>query len=155
MVLGYLYRLNPKVKQGIVDLNNDDCLAIEKSNDEECCACTPDNILIKKNGLSSNCDIKGKCNCKENYKDEKCNQCQEGFFGYPKCSECGCNEFGSIGKCDQQGKCTCKPRSSGPQCNLGNRIVISMSVDFAYFCSLISTITTLKIHYSLFIHLLW
>ena len=119
-VLGYLDHLDPKVKQGIVDLNIDDCLAIEKSNDKECCACKQDNILIQKSGLSSSCDIKGQCKCKENYKELKCNECQQGFFGYPKCSECGCDEVGSVlngTSCDQQGQCTCKARNKGTKCS--------------------------------------
>ena len=117
-VLGYLDHLDPKLKHGIVDLNIDKCLAIEKSNDKECCACVQDHILIQKTGLTSNCNIIGQCECKDNYNGLKCDQCQHAFFGYPKCTKCGCNEFGSIGKsCDQYGKCTCKARFKGDKCS--------------------------------------
>ena len=31
------------------------------------------------------CNENGVCSCKENYGGEKCDQCVEGFFGFPEC----------------------------------------------------------------------
>ena len=62
----------------------------------------------------------GNCLCKEGYGGERCDQCQDGWFGYPNCQRCECSPEGTStddGKCDQvTGQCPCKRNFGGRQC---------------------------------------
>ena len=40
------------------------------------------NTLGSSNSL---CDSKGVCTCKENISGDKCNECKNGYFGFPNC----------------------------------------------------------------------
>lgn len=31
------------------------------------------------------CNENGQCNCKENFAGDKCDQCAQGFYGWPEC----------------------------------------------------------------------
>ena len=40
------------------------------------------------------CDDNGKCNCKANYKNDKCDTCNTGFYNFPTCegNQCPANQ---------------------------------------------------------------
>ena len=90
------------------------------------------------------CDDNGKCNCKANYMNDKCDACNVGFFNFPTCEgnqclnqnsieqqmiffpnikACNCNADGSSGiMCNGNGVCSCKPNFMNvkcDQCNVG------------------------------------
>ncbi|KAK1801637.1 hypothetical protein P4O66_022279, partial [Electrophorus voltai] len=70
-----------------------------------------------------NCDThSGQCRCKVNIVGRQCDRCAPGFYGYPRCRPCDCNEAGSE-KCDPStGQCLCKENVEGlrcDQCRLG------------------------------------
>ena len=59
------------------------------------------------------------CNCKEGRSGPKCDKCAPGFYKYPECIECLCDEAGTIGQsCDPlTGKCNCKSNFAGDKCS--------------------------------------
>ena len=82
----------------------------------------------------------GHCYCKRSIEGDNCDQCIEGYFGFPTCqgnfhqpskvfyhknnhfelfSACSCNEEGSVGNtCDNEtGACTCRPNTAGHRCD--------------------------------------
>ena len=98
---------------------------------------------------NGNCDHIGKCTCKtgidgffQGFSGEKCEKCQDGFYGFPFCqgrslfslfvkeitcsiiscysfifTGCECNQQGSEGvACDKNGMCSCKSNISGNKC---------------------------------------
>ena len=82
------------------------------------------------------CNLHGKCACKEHVTGDKCDQCQAGYdnhpacdqceagyFGYPDCQKCTCNENGSKNLiCNQDtGDCEClNGNVKGPDCGSCN-----------------------------------
>lgn len=48
--------------------------------------------------------------CKNNIVGRQCDKCAPGFYGYPNCRPCDCNEAGTeIDVCDSfTGRCLCK-----------------------------------------------
>ena len=52
--------------------------------------------------------IPGTCVCKEGFGGADCNQCAFGYFGWPNCQPCRCNQAGSRdpNSCDRA--CDCK-----------------------------------------------
>merc|ERR1712113_1180523 len=43
--------------------------------------------------------------------------CAEGFFRFPSCQDCQCNENGSTSvNCDEAGRCDCKTNIGGDKC---------------------------------------
>merc|ERR1711962_1714368 len=64
-------------------------LVIQK---EDATACMCD----EHGSVDDECDATtGKCTCKENFANDKCSECIEGFFGFPNCQGCTCNAEGS------------------------------------------------------------
>ncbi|XP_076800337.1 laminin subunit alpha-5-like isoform X2 [Clavelina lepadiformis] len=62
----------------------------------------------------------GQCNCKEHVTGQRCDQCELGYYGFPECKQCTCDERGSISdKCDPvTGQCSrCKENVEGLQCD--------------------------------------
>jgi laminin, alpha 3/5 len=57
--------------------------------------------------------------CKEGRSGSECRQCKPGFYQFPDCVPCNCNEYGSNGlSCNSDtGKCNCKPQFIGDKCN--------------------------------------
>ena len=67
-----------------------------------------------KNG-DQKCDVAtGQCMCNENFGGRQCSACRAGFFGFPVCKKCFCNEAGvTEKKCDaNSGSCLCKVKIS-------------------------------------------
>lgn len=65
------------------------------------------------------CDsLTGKCSCNQGYSGVHCDQCDHGYYGYPKCKRCNCNIAGTntnltkcingVCQCNQDGTCKCK-----------------------------------------------
>jgi len=66
---------------------------------------------------SDRCNNGGKCQCKSGISGYKCDKCNEGYFGNPKCEECGCNMIGSSSVTCNNGTCVCKSGFTGPKCD--------------------------------------
>lgn len=79
--------------------------------------------------LDCNCDARGTkqgicdkndgvCLCKEGYGGSRCDQCINGYYGYPNCKPCNCSLIGSSSiSCDSIGKCSCLANFAGKTCN--------------------------------------
>ncbi|XP_062872234.1 laminin subunit alpha-5 [Trichomycterus rosablanca] len=66
------------------------------------------------------CDTNnGQCRCKTNIIGRQCDQCAPGFYGYPNCRPCYCNEAGTEKNvCDPvTGRCLCKENVVGSRCD--------------------------------------
>uniref|UniRef100_A0A146MHL0 Laminin subunit alpha n=2 Tax=Lygus hesperus TaxID=30085 RepID=A0A146MHL0_LYGHE len=56
----------------------------------------------------------GQCGCKDNVIGRRCEECREGFFGFPDCKPCDCPE---TAHCDRRtGECQCPPNTEGELC---------------------------------------
>uniref|UniRef100_A0A672HSK1 Laminin, alpha 5 n=1 Tax=Salarias fasciatus TaxID=181472 RepID=A0A672HSK1_SALFA len=68
----------------------------------------------------SSCDtLSGQCRCKNNVVGRQCDRCAPGFYGYPNCRPCDCNEAGTEEDvCDSfTGQCVCKENVQGSRCD--------------------------------------
>ncbi|KAJ8370727.1 hypothetical protein SKAU_G00107550 [Synaphobranchus kaupii] len=66
------------------------------------------------------CDTSsGQCRCKNNIIGRQCDRCSPGFYGYPNCRQCDCNEAGTENSvCDAvSGQCLCKENVEGARCD--------------------------------------
>jgi hypothetical protein len=68
------------------------------------------------------CDkVTGKCICSPNYAGETCNECAVGFYNFPSCLPCNCDEEGSRGTActlfGSQPQCNCKEGRGGSRCD--------------------------------------
>ncbi|XP_050301015.1 laminin subunit alpha [Anthonomus grandis grandis] len=80
------------------------------------CKCNPLGI----NGTMQ-CDLlNGLCPCKENVDGRTCENCQAGYFSFPYCQSCECNENGTTTDiCDKTtAECFCKKNTVGFQCSI-------------------------------------
>ncbi|XP_059508738.1 laminin subunit alpha-5 isoform X2 [Stegostoma tigrinum] len=61
----------------------------------------------------------GQCRCKPNITGRRCDRCAPGYYHYPDCMPCNCNEAGTQASiCDSvTGQCHCKENVEGPQCD--------------------------------------
>nr|XP_039257196.1 laminin subunit alpha-1-like isoform X3 [Styela clava] len=59
----------------------------------------------------------GDCYCKDGYAGSKCERCDFGFRGYPRCEPCQCNPAGSLNMDPCHGPCLCKENVIGPKCD--------------------------------------
>ncbi|CAI4225847.1 unnamed protein product [Auanema sp. JU1783] len=75
---------------------------------------------------AGSCDTAtGQCACKEGYVGLKCDRCTHGFFNFPNCEPCNCNENGTdttqcndgLCLCDDSGQCPCKKNVEGMKCD--------------------------------------
>ena len=58
----------------------------------------------------------GDCICRVGYAGPRCDQCAQGYHGYPNCSPCPCSLSGTLnGICD--GECVCKRNVEGTSCD--------------------------------------
>ncbi|KAF6202105.1 hypothetical protein GE061_004503, partial [Apolygus lucorum] len=56
----------------------------------------------------------GQCECKDHVIGRKCDDCREGYYGFPDCKKCNCPEKAS---CDRRtGECMCPPNTEGENC---------------------------------------
>ncbi|KAF8376271.1 lam-1, partial [Pristionchus pacificus] len=80
-----------------------------------CSECACDSV----GSLNNQCDkSSGQCVCREKgIYGRQCNQCQPGFWGFPNCAVCQCNDHATI--CDQQsGSCIdCHDLTTGEHCD--------------------------------------
>lgn len=72
--------------------------------------------------MNNNCKYFGnqqQCDCKRGRSGPKCDRCAPGYYKYPECIECECDESGTIGQsCDPiTGKCNCKSNFIGDKCS--------------------------------------
>ncbi|XP_054881817.1 laminin subunit alpha-5-like, partial [Poeciliopsis prolifica] len=73
----------------------------------EICNCSRPGIV----SLDVSCDTdSGQCRCRNNIVGRQCDRCAPGFYGYPNCRPCDCNEAGTEEEvCDSfTGRCLCK-----------------------------------------------
>ncbi|XP_043946347.1 laminin subunit alpha-5 [Protopterus annectens] len=66
------------------------------------------------------CDTEsGQCSCKPYVIGRRCDTCAPGYYGYPNCRHCDCNEGGTTaGICDPvTGQCHCKENVEGHRCD--------------------------------------
>ncbi|XP_044514002.1 laminin subunit alpha-1 [Gracilinanus agilis] len=85
------------------------------------CNCDPwgslSSVCTKEDGLQNDGNLAGQCQCKEGYIGQQCDRCQFGYKGYPLCSQCTCNEAGSVSDlCDEP--CLCKENVEGDRCDV-------------------------------------
>uniref|UniRef100_A0A8C6ZTL4 Laminin subunit alpha 3 n=1 Tax=Nothoprocta perdicaria TaxID=30464 RepID=A0A8C6ZTL4_NOTPE len=78
----------------------------------------------------------GRCYCKQNFQGESCEQCADGFYGFPSCVrilftspnpsdvvasdiiECSCDARGSVpNTCGHRGQCLCHSNYAGLRCD--------------------------------------
>ncbi|XP_051518234.1 laminin subunit alpha-5 [Myxocyprinus asiaticus] len=82
----------------------------------EVCNCSRPGVT----SLDISCDThNGQCRCKNNIVGRQCDRCAPGFYGYPNCRPCDCNEAGTeIDVCDSvTGRCLCKENVEGSRCD--------------------------------------
>uniref|UniRef100_A0AAZ3RWH3 Laminin, alpha 5 n=1 Tax=Oncorhynchus tshawytscha TaxID=74940 RepID=A0AAZ3RWH3_ONCTS len=66
------------------------------------------------------CDTdSGQCRCKNNIIGRQCDRCTHGFYGYPNCRPCDCNDAGTEEEvCDSYtGRCLCKENVQDGRCD--------------------------------------
>ena len=72
-----------------------------------CLPCDCDSTGVTDAG--SLCDTAtGNCSCLPNRSGRRCDECKPGYYGYPNCRKCDCNEAGSTGCDPVTGRCICK-----------------------------------------------
>ncbi|XP_074102845.1 wing blister [Cotesia typhae] len=80
------------------------------------CACSP-------GSTKSQCNLSGQCPCRSGFDGLRCDRCAPGYYGYPKCKPCNCDQGGTlqcpegICHCDRNGQCPCKKNVYGRRCN--------------------------------------
>uniref|UniRef100_A0A3B4BCE3 Laminin, alpha 5 n=1 Tax=Periophthalmus magnuspinnatus TaxID=409849 RepID=A0A3B4BCE3_9GOBI len=82
----------------------------------EICNCSRAGILSPE----ASCDhLSGQCRCKDNVVGRQCDRCAPGFYGYPNCRPCDCNDAGTEEDvCNSfTGQCLCKENVQGPRCD--------------------------------------
>ncbi|XP_074521304.1 laminin subunit beta-4 [Halichoeres trimaculatus] len=76
------------------------------------CDCDP------RGSLSDMCDqVRGQCACRSQVAGRRCDHCHSGFWGFPDCRVCECNQLSD--QCDQEtGACVnCREHATGPRCD--------------------------------------
>nr|XP_033943330.1 laminin subunit alpha-5 isoform X2 [Pseudochaenichthys georgianus] len=82
----------------------------------EVCNCTRPGVETP----DVSCDtLSGQCRCKDNVVGRQCERCSPGFYGYPNCRLCDCNDAGTEEEvCDYfTGQCLCKENVQGSRCD--------------------------------------
>uniref|UniRef100_A0A665VCL0 Laminin, alpha 5 n=1 Tax=Echeneis naucrates TaxID=173247 RepID=A0A665VCL0_ECHNA len=111
-----------------------DCICPPRTLQPECTQCEPQTFgchpvvgcevcNCSRPGIVStdvSCDtLSGQCRCKNNVVGRQCDRCAPGFYGYPNCRLCDCNEAGTEEEvCDSfTGQCLCKENVQGSRCD--------------------------------------
>uniref|UniRef100_A0A3Q3WGN0 Uncharacterized protein n=1 Tax=Mola mola TaxID=94237 RepID=A0A3Q3WGN0_MOLML len=111
-----------------------DCICPPRTLQPECIECEPltfgchpvvgcEVCNCSRPGVESpdvSCDtLSGQCRCKNNIVGRQCDRCAPGFYGYPNCRPCDCNEAGTEEEvCDSfTGQCLCKENVQGSRCD--------------------------------------
>ncbi|XP_056241478.1 laminin subunit alpha-5 isoform X1 [Seriola aureovittata] len=111
-----------------------DCICPPRTLRPECTQCEPQTFgchpvvgcevcNCSRPGITSpdvSCDtLSGQCRCKNNVVGRQCDRCAPGFYGYPNCRPCDCNEAGTEEEvCDSfTGQCLCKENVQGSRCD--------------------------------------
>ncbi|XP_029970340.1 laminin subunit alpha-3-like isoform X2 [Salarias fasciatus] len=74
----------------------------------ESCGCSPNGVLANP---GPQCDrLTGQCSCKPRIGGRQCDRCAAGFYRFPDCLPCNCNQGGvTANVCDPDtGRCLCK-----------------------------------------------
>ncbi|XP_045913044.1 laminin subunit alpha-5 isoform X2 [Micropterus dolomieu] len=112
-----------------------DCICPPRTLRPECTQCEPQTFgchpvvgceicNCSRPGIVSpdvSCDtLSGQCRCKNNIAGRQCDRCAPGFYGFPNCRPCDCNEAGTEEEvCDSfTGQCLCKENVQGSRCDL-------------------------------------
>ncbi|XP_055635054.1 laminin subunit alpha-1 isoform X2 [Toxorhynchites rutilus septentrionalis] len=120
----------------VCDPDTGRCVCPPNSHGHECRSCLTNTWgnVFQRGCKHCECDIAGsigqacnaqtgQCNCKEGYNGRQCSECAVGYYGYPNCHRCECDERGSIPRsdgtfgCDDNGQCLCKPLVFGQKCD--------------------------------------
>ncbi|XP_031422129.1 laminin subunit alpha-5 isoform X2 [Clupea harengus] len=111
-----------------------ECICPPRTLRPECTQCEPETFgchpLVgcelcncSRPGITSQdikCDYNsGQCRCKNNVIGRQCDRCAPGFYGYPNCRPCDCNDAGTESDvCDYHtGRCLCKENVEGSRCD--------------------------------------
>ncbi|XP_073731136.1 laminin subunit alpha-5 [Misgurnus anguillicaudatus] len=111
-----------------------ECICPPRTLEPDCVTCQPQTFgchpLVgcemcncSRPGITSQditCDTNnGQCRCKNNVVGRQCDKCAPGFYGYPNCRPCNCNEAGTEKEvCDPfSGHCLCKENVEGSRCD--------------------------------------
>nr|XP_020464725.1 laminin subunit alpha-5 [Monopterus albus] len=111
-----------------------DCICPPRTLHPECTQCEPQTFgchpvvgcevcncsLLGVISPDVSCDtLSGQCRCKNNIVGRQCDRCAPGFYGYPNCMPCNCNEAGTEEEvCDSfTGQCLCKENVQGSRCD--------------------------------------
>ena len=97
------------------------------------CDCDPTGVTDS----SGSCDTtSGQCSCLPSRAGRRCDQCKPGYYDFPNCKKCDCNEDGISGCDPETGRCICKV--SSPMC--GNSIFVKhdsciVKIGYSPFCA--------------------
>ncbi|KAG7214822.1 hypothetical protein INR49_010714 [Caranx melampygus] len=83
----------------------------------EGCECSPDGI---KANAGLECElITGQCNCKPRIGGRQCDRCASGYYRFPDCVPCKCNQGGVTSNLchPETGRCLCKRNVAGIRCD--------------------------------------
>ncbi|XP_055084301.1 laminin subunit alpha-3-like isoform X1 [Periophthalmus magnuspinnatus] len=81
------------------------------------CECSPTGIVST---TKPDCDrITGQCSCKPRIGGRQCDRCAAGYYGFPQCARCSCEQGGVTSDvCDPDtGACLCKRNVVGVRCD--------------------------------------
>jgi len=121
---------------GLVCENDGTCICPTNTNEPDCleckpeyhswdviqgcleCSCNPDGVKNATEDMSCNKET-GQCNCQDNVTGQQCDKCAPGYYGFPNCQKCTCDDRGSNSEgCDPQtGQCSCKNNVEGLRCD--------------------------------------
>ncbi|XP_058487895.1 laminin subunit alpha-3-like isoform X2 [Solea solea] len=82
----------------------------------EDCECSPNGIKVS---AGPECErVTGQCNCKPRIAGRKCDRCAAGYYRFPDCIPCNCNQGGvTPAVCHPDtGRCLCKRHVAGVRC---------------------------------------
>ena len=112
MTYNHLSEMNPYLKEYLADLSFDKCKAWQEKFRKDCCQCNEvGSVDLLCTSVAG--DFEGaQCECRDDVPigGLKCDQCNSGYYQFPNCYECGCNDDGTIdttGECDDTGVCQC------------------------------------------------